>query len=135
MTGPGMKRILVSPCGADTMPDGLVTLTAYVNAYEAHIAKACLEEAGILVFLQDAETAGLYWHMSNAIGGVKLQVPAGDVERAMDILAKAIPEAKKDPNLSSDDSEVSVCLSCGENMPNEVDQCPKCGWTFHCTEE
>ena len=113
------------------MPDDLVTLTTYVNTYEAHIAKACLEEAGILVFLQDTETIGLYWHMSNAIGGVKLQVPTKDAERATSILAKAMPEAKRDRGRSSDDSELSVCLSCGENMPDDADQCPKCGWTFH----
>lgn len=116
------------------MPDDLVTIASYTTAYEAHIAKACLEEAGIPVFLQDVHTVGLQWELSNVIGGVKLQVPPGDAERAIKALAQAAPAAKEDFNPFADNSEKSVCLSCGQHMPDNLDQCPKCGWTFHDTE-
>jgi hypothetical protein len=116
------------------MPDDLVTVTTYMTAYEAHIAKACLEEAGIDVFLQDVHTVGLRWDLSNLIGGVKLQVPSADAERATEILAQTTP-VKKDFNPFADNSEKSVCLSCGQHMPDDVDQCPKCGWTFRCSDE
>ena len=117
------------------MPDDLVTLTAYVNAYEAHIAKACLEEEGIYVFLQDVLTAELHWQMSNAIGNVKLQVLASDAERAAEILAKNNPPSERRFGSTSDDSEASVCLRCGKNLPDDMDVCPKCGWTFHVSDE
>lgn len=118
------------------MPDDLATIASYTTAYEAHIAKACLEEAGIHVFLQDVETVGLQWELSNVIGGVKLQVPADDAQRATDILNQNKPQQFPSmPNpYAPQEPETCQCLSCGYNMPDDVDTCPKCGWTFHETQ-
>ena len=36
-----------------------------------------------------------------------------------------IPE--KDPDILSDPSE---CMSCGKEIPEGIDHCPSCGWTY-----
>ncbi len=118
------------------MPADLVTITSYLTAHEAYIAKACLEEEGIYVFLQDIETVGLQLELSSAIGGVKLQVPAADADHAREMLNKMSPPPQGIPNpYAPDESDTGVCLRCGHNMPDEVDQCSRCGWTFHYSDE
>lgn len=61
----------------------LVCISKHMTTAEAHVAKLALKEAEIPCFLADANCAGLF---SNALGGVKLMVPADDVERANQIL-------------------------------------------------
>jgi len=39
------------------------------------------------------------------------------------------PEDFKDTRLGGDLAEVS-CLSCGAEIPPEVEECGKCGWTY-----
>ena len=68
------------------MADDLVTVGACFSVEEAHVLKNLLEAEGISVFLADEKTSGFAWHLSNAIGGVKLQVRADQAERAMTIL-------------------------------------------------
>jgi Putative prokaryotic signal transducing protein len=65
---------------------GLVTVARFVDSVEASLAKNCLEDAGISAFLADAETATMAWQISNALGGVKLQVAAPDAYRARVVL-------------------------------------------------
>ena len=112
------------------MTDGFVSIAAYDNVYDAHIAKSTLEEAGISVFLQDAETVGLNWELTYALGGVRILVPSEDVERAKDILAKANAAADKGANQSTNTSGTITCLDCGHDIPAGSDKCPKCGWTY-----
>jgi hypothetical protein len=61
----------------------LVCISKHMTTAEAHVAKLALKEAEIPCFLADSNCAGLF---SNALGGVKLMVPADDVERANEIL-------------------------------------------------
>lgn len=69
------------------MEDKLVTVGTYDMPTEAHLAKGLLEANGLTAFLADELTVGVAWHLSNAIGGIKLQVAESDVERATGILA------------------------------------------------
>jgi hypothetical protein len=55
-----------------------------------------------------------------AVGGIKVQVAAGDEERARAVLAEM--------GIGRDGSE--RCLSCGEPMQEEEQKCSKCGWTY-----
>lgn len=69
------------------MAGKLVTVATFDMPTEAHLAKGLLEANGLEVFLADELTVGVAWHLSNAVGGIKLQVAENDVERATGILA------------------------------------------------
>ena len=69
------------------MREKLVTVGTFDMPTEAHLAKGLLEANGLEAFLADELTVGVAWHLSNAVGGIKLQVPETDVERATGILA------------------------------------------------
>ena len=64
----------------------MLTIATYPEPTRAHIAKALLESEGIPCRVVDEFTAGAYWLLSNAIGGVKLQVAPEDMDRARAIL-------------------------------------------------
>ena len=69
------------------MEGKLVPVDTFDMPTEAHLAKGLLEANGLTAFLADELTVGVAWHLSNAVGGIKLQVPETDVERATGILA------------------------------------------------
>ena len=56
---------------------------------EAYIVRSLLEAEGVQTFLEDEDTASVHNFYSNAIGGVKLQVPAAQAGRAVEILTDA----------------------------------------------
>jgi len=64
----------------------LITLTTFEYPQESYIIKSKLESEGIYVFLKDELTVQSDNFISNAIGGVKLQVFEQDVEKAKVIL-------------------------------------------------
>jgi putative signal transducing protein len=70
------------------MSDEIVTIAAFANPFEANLAKQCLEEAGIPAFLADEQTIGVAWHLSIALGGIRLQVRSADASQSMAILEK-----------------------------------------------
>lgn len=65
----------------------LITLETFMNAMQASLVKQHLEAAGIRCVLADEFTVSNFWHLSNAIGGIKLQVAEEDFERASALLA------------------------------------------------
>ena len=71
----------------------LVTIARYQNVSTANLAKNKLEIAGIVSFLADAETINTDWLLSNALGGVKLQVEASDADRAREQLSYELDDA------------------------------------------
>lgn len=64
----------------------LVTICRYSFSFEAHVARALLESEGIPVFVADEHTINMQWLYSDALGGVRLQVPEAFVERALELL-------------------------------------------------
>lgn len=66
----------------------LITVASYSFPHEAHIAKSNLEAAGIPVFITDEHTINMQWLYSNALGGVRLKVPAKYVEMAQVTLSQ-----------------------------------------------
>ncbi len=64
----------------------LVTVAIFPLPQDAYITKARLESEGIPVFLKDELTIQTDNFLSNAIGGVKLQVSESNVEAATAIL-------------------------------------------------
>ncbi len=66
----------------------LKTVATYSFPYEAQIARGKLDAEGIPAFVADEQTINMQWLYSNALGGVKLQVPPPFVEQALRVLAE-----------------------------------------------
>ncbi len=66
----------------------LTTVASFSFPHEAHIARAKLESESIPATLADEHTIAMQWLYSNALGGVKVQVPTPFAERAIEILAQ-----------------------------------------------
>ena len=69
------------------MTEKMVTIGSYSTPYEANMVKSQLESAGIPVFIADEFTIGMNWLYSNALGGVKVQVPESLALEAQELLA------------------------------------------------
>jgi hypothetical protein len=84
----------------------LVCLARIYDAGEAEVARTVLESAGIRAFIFDGGFARTAWHLSHAIGGVRLMVPEAQVADARALLSMSPPEqAAPDPN--------DACPACG----------------------
>ncbi len=90
-----------------------VTVDVCDNPLDAHIMKGLLESEGIPVFIAHENHIYADWPMSQALGGVKLQVTADNVAAANDVLTAY--RAGKYANVSDD-------VEAGENKP----LCPQC---------
>ena len=88
---------------ADVTPENLVTLIKCVGAGQAHAIRVRLESEGVPVFLFDEFTVSMDWLLSNAIGGVKVQVPEPYLERARNILG--ILEEEEEDEFEEEDEE------------------------------
>lgn len=89
------------------------TIASYREAYQAHIAQGKLEAHGIPVTLLDEQVATINWMYSNAIGGVRLQVPAEFEKKALQLLGE--------------DHSGSLKSVVEDHPLSSKDQCPQCG--------
>jgi hypothetical protein len=64
----------------------LVTIATFDQAAQARLAKNVLDEAGIQSAVNDEQLVAMDWLLSNAVGGVKVQVWEEDAERAVSVL-------------------------------------------------
>ncbi len=80
------------------------TVDRFFHPTDAHIAAGKLESEGIPVFLLGINHASANWLLSNALGGIRLQVPASFVDEARELLVQI--------STSSEYSE-SDCPECG----------------------
>ena len=89
------------------MTEKMVTIGSYSTPYEANMVKSQLESAGIPVFIADEFTIGMNWLYSNALGGVKVQVPESLALEAQELLATEfeIPPTR--------DLTTATCPQCG----------------------
>lgn len=83
---------------------GWTTVDRFFHPTDAHIAAGRVESEGIPVYLLGINHASVNWLISNALGGIQLQVPAQFVEEARTILAET-----------------------DESSDLQNDACPKCG--------
>ena len=65
----------------------MTTIATFGDAVEAHLARGRVEDAGIRTYLADENVTVMAWHLSNAIGGIKLQVADEDVSAALAALS------------------------------------------------
>jgi hypothetical protein len=69
----------------------LVTLETFSSAWEAHLARACLEAEGIQAIVADEHFYRMYGALSGTLGGVRLQVRPEEAERAAELLRNRRP--------------------------------------------
>lgn len=91
-----------------------ITIRTFTYPHEAYIVQGKLESEGIRTFLKDEMTVQVHNFYSNAIGGVKLQVPEEDVEKALALLGE---KAELPPKI--------ILLK--ENQIHNKTRCPFCG--------
>lgn len=84
----------------------LVCLARYSDAVEAETARGVLDANGLYAVVFDGDFAQTAWHLSTAIGGVRLMVPEEEAAAARRLLEMPAPE----------DGEFDA-----------IDACPKCG--------
>ena len=93
------------------MAGGLITIAQFRDLPEAGLAKSRLESEGITCFLDNEFTIGANWLYSNALGGVKLNVPEGNAEEAKAILEETTESMASEE--SEEHLEDSACPVCG----------------------
>ena len=97
------------------MRDRFTTIAVFQYSSEALIIKGKLESEEIEVFLVDEYTVDTDPLVSNAIGGVKLQVYTDNVDRAKEIVREISPELLKEeiscPECSSENFRLKISLS------------------------
>jgi Putative prokaryotic signal transducing protein len=69
----------------------LVTVETFSSPWEAQLARACLEAEGIDAVIADEHFFRLYGALSNALGGVRLQVRPEQAGRATELLRDRRP--------------------------------------------
>ncbi len=77
------------------------------DGLEARMLLGRLESEGIPCRLEDEHTINTDWLLSNALGGVKLQVPKAQLETALEILTQAQEQGAKQEGM------VARCPHCG----------------------
>lgn len=87
------------------MKDSLVTVRTFDHPIEAHIAAGKLESEGIPFFLKNIHHASLSWPITNALGGIQLQVPQESFLAATELLDEGASSAEQ----------------------ADEERCPKCG--------
>lgn len=85
------------------------TIATFSKPEEAHLFRTRLEAAGISAFVQDEHVVQLNWLLSNAIGGVRVQIAEDDLESASEFLAADSPQP-------CPDAEDVVCPKCGSPL-------------------
>lgn len=98
------------------MAQKLVTLTTYTYTTEAYVLVAKLEAEGIKSFLKNEHLLSTQQFLSNAVGGLDVQVHESELERATLIFKKMNENSQVDTlpeGISSDFEKVLVyCPEC-----------------------
>src|SRR6266568_6454810 len=112
------------------MADELVTVGNFQYLPEAEFAQMRLEAEGIQAFVADGQLLNNSWFLGNAIGYIKIQVPAAQAEAAAAILERmgALQKERESPGRAQDDAP--VCLACGAELALDQTTCSACGWSY-----
>ena len=87
----------------------IVTIRRFRDVSEAIVARAALESASIPCFLRNENTVRIDWQISNAIGGIRLDVLEPDAEAAEAVL---LPVSADAGDVVTPDV---VCPACGSH--------------------
>jgi tetratricopeptide (TPR) repeat protein len=90
----------------------LVTIATFSQATEAYVLKTKLEVEEVWSLVADEHLITWNWLYSHALGGVKLKVREGDVERALEVLGlESLGTELEEEELDIED-DASRCPSC-----------------------
>ena len=93
---------------------GLAVVGSYTYPYEADLAKALLDSHGIEAFVLDEFQIRMRWHLSQALGGVKVAVRPDDEARAHELLSTDYSaEVESIPEAALPGSPDELCRYCG----------------------
>jgi DNA-directed RNA polymerase subunit M/transcription elongation factor TFIIS len=101
------------------MSDELITVKTFFYDHETLLLEPMLQSAGIDYFLKDHRTVTVDPFLSNAIGGIKLQVRPEDVERTLELLK----EIEKNKEVSNQEQAIIVD---DIEFEKTFEECPKC---------
>ena len=93
------------------MSEKLVTVGAYSMPWQADIARATLEAEDIPAFLADANMVSMNWLYSNAIGGIRVEVPEEFAEQAIKVLSS---QSESIDDLPAEEEDAIICPKCGK---------------------
>ncbi len=100
------------PGKSNNAVSNFVTIETYTSPWEAHIARGLFENEGIYCFLFNECQIWVDWQMSQALGGVRVQVEAADVPRALAVI-KARQDGEYERALETEWNLTSVnCPNC-----------------------
>ncbi|MFT4525227.1 MAG: hypothetical protein ACI85F_001380 [Bacteroidia bacterium] len=97
----------------------MVTIKVFSYDHETYLYEPSLKSAGIEYHMHGQKTIAIDPLVSNAMGGIKLQVKAEDVERAKALVA----EIERNNNSSDLGDVIEVN---GQKFEKTLDECPKC---------
>ncbi len=97
----------------------LVTIKTFFYDHETILYEPKFQAEGIEYFLKDQKTVAIDPLVSNAIGGIKLQVREKDEERARKLVAEI--EANNSASNLGD-----LIMVDGKPFEKTLDECPKC---------
>jgi hypothetical protein len=97
----------------------LVTIKTFSYDHETLIYEPRFNAEGIKYFLKDQKTVAIDPLVSNAIGGIKLQVSAEDEEQARALVAEI------EANVSHVELGTKLIVD-GQKFEKTLDECPKC---------
>jgi Putative prokaryotic signal transducing protein len=69
-----------------TDAQGPVVVASFVGIGEAEVARGMLESEGIGALLGNQHLVSMFWHYSQATGGIRLMVASEDADRARQLL-------------------------------------------------
>lgn len=93
------------------MPETLVTVGTYSTSYEANLVRGELEAFEFHANLLDSSTIDVNWLWSNALGGVKVQVPESEFAEACQILESEPSDTEALPDTAG--TPAPACPHCG----------------------
>lgn len=93
--------------------DGMKTVASFREPYKAHLAAGYLNDEGIESEIVDENTVTMNWMLSQAVGGVKLNVRLSDLDRAREILAGVMADGVDSSSPEIGEAEPDRCPACG----------------------
>ena len=102
-----------------------VTVATFWQPAQAHVARLKLESEDIPCIISDENLVSVYWLYANAIGGVKLQVPEGDVDRARIALGDYGTPADPEFDRPRDVPPLRTCPHCGSEEVSSGAKLPR----------
>lgn len=107
-----------------------ITIATYDDYLSANFDKHKLLEQGIECYLADENTVTIQWTLKNALGGIKLRVPALQTEEAIKVLNEKRDELPVDFKVEETENDL-ICPNCGSNnTATEKYSKSIAGWTW-----